>query len=92
MTAAISTPNAPTPPRSSAAGGLEKVVVPDGRVLLEEADEAGRPVVEEEEPVAPAAEVVPEVDDAPDEEVPDDDVEEDFASPPGFAEVVLAEE
>jgi len=35
ITAAIRTPKAPTPPRSSAAGGLEKLVDPDGRELLD---------------------------------------------------------
>jgi hypothetical protein len=34
ITAESRTPKAPTPPRSSAAGGLEKVVDPPGRELL----------------------------------------------------------
>lgn len=67
--------------------------MPDGRVLLEEAEEAGRPDGEEEEPVAPEDEDVPEVGDVPDAEVPvGDDVAEDLVSAPGFAEVALAEE
>ena len=62
-------------------------MVPDGRVLLDEADEAGRPDEEEGEPVAPAAVDVPEA------EAPDGDgAVEDFVSAPGFADVVPAEE
>jgi hypothetical protein len=76
ITAESRTPKAPTPPRSSAAGGLEKVVDPPGRELLladdvpgwlaedveELAGDAGLPVAVDA-PVVPVSDGLPAVED-----------------------------
>ncbi|MBN9673994.1 hypothetical protein [Roseibium aggregatum] len=66
ITAAISTPNALTPPRSSAAGGLEKVVEPTGfAALVEDVDDDGLLLVADAEPADEVeVEDIPGVDEA----------------------------
>ncbi len=82
MTAAISTPKAPTPPLSSAAGGLAKVVgvVEEGREVDEEL--AGPPVLAAVLPAADAdadAGLEALVEDAVPEEVAPEEVAEELA-------------